>query len=77
MTNEEVYEEKRLFVENELTDMLRAATGGWVERCEYERVGCDETVHVFQSIQPIGVNVTADSPWAIAKDVMRALSELY
>lgn len=77
MTTDEVYEEKRLFVKNELTDMLRAATGGWVERCEYEREGCRETVHVFQSIQPIGVDVTADSPWAIAKDVLRALYKLY
>lgn len=77
MAYEEVYEEKRKFVEGELTEMLRAATGGYVERCEYEREGSEETVHVFMSIQPVGVNVTADSPWGIAKDVMRALAERY
>ena len=77
MKNEEVYEEKRSFVENELTEVLNAASRGFFERCEYERDGNGETVHVFMSIQPIGVNVTADSPWGILKDVMRAITERY
>ena len=70
----DVYEEKRRFVDGELSKMLSAATRGVVERCEYERVGEVETVHIFECVQPFAVDVTADSPWAIAKDVIRAVA---
>lgn len=78
MKKEQVYKEKADFVADELTAMLRAATRGFVERCEYEHCSSGaEVVHVFTSTQPFGVNVTCDSLYAIAKDVMRALADRY
>lgn len=74
--------EKRNFVENELEEMLRfAVRGGWLEYLRYGFDGTNEVVAInyrdgdnrFSS----DVNVTGDSKWAIANDVMRAVAELY
>lgn len=75
MGNEHVYNEKAGFVANELADMLKAATRGVITGLEYEREGAVETVHVLTVTQPFAVCVTADSLWAIAKDVMRVVGE--
>ena len=78
MDNEKVYQEKANFVANELSALLRAATGGFIERCMYEHLPYgSEVVHVFTSTQPFSVNVTCDSLYAIVKDVVRELSDRY
>lgn len=73
---------KKSFVEAELAEMLAAATDGFVRSLEYDARGCFEVVHVVTSpslfkTDTFGVDVTADSPWAIAKDVMRAVASRY
>ena len=74
---DEVYAEKASFVENELSTMLRAATNGVVRGLSYERQGAEEFVVVDMCTRMFDVNVTADSLWAIAKDVMRSIAERY
>lgn len=74
--------EKKSFVEAELAEMLAAATNGFVRSLEYDARGCFEVVHVVTTPRPFmkdtfGVDVTADSLWAIAKDVMRAVASRY
>lgn len=74
--------EKRLFVENELCAMLRRALrGGWLVGLFYGFDGADEVVTVEYQAgdgrRESYVNVTGDSRWAIAKDVMKAVTELY
>ena len=73
----EIYEEKRCFVEGELAAMMRIATRGVVQRLEYERMGDEEFVVVDMCTSIFDVNVTADSLWAIAKDVMKAVGEKF
>ena len=74
----DTYGKKELFVQEELTALLRDATGGWVTECWYERKLGRETVHVkTQGNEPLEVDVTADSLWAIARDVMSAVAERY
>lgn len=73
MGNESIYEEKARFVRGELTRMLRTATRGVITGLEYERDGALETVHVLTITQPFAVNVTADSLFAIVKDVVKAV----
>lgn len=78
-TMEEERAGKRLFVEGELAAMLSEATGGWVARLDYDARGQYEVVHVTTVpalflTDTFGVDVTADSKWAIAKDVMRAVA---
>ena len=73
---------KETFVTSELQKMLEEATGGYVERLAYEKLGPYEIVDVTtrQGVGEkltFGVNVTGDSRWAIAKDVMKAVAEHY
>ena len=72
---------KKLFVENELIDVLISATGGFVTGCEYVADGPDEYVLVSHwwgsSERKTTVNVTADSRWAILKDVLKAVEARY
>ena len=82
MGDEQIYAEKADFVKDELAAMLRKATCGWVTCCGYEHYQGVEVVHVGYALDEhadgrFDVNVTADSPWAIAKDVMRAVAERY
>ena len=74
--------EKRLFVEGELASMLRrACRGGWFVNLSYIFDGANEIVTVEYQAgdgrRTYDVCVTADSRWAIAKDVMKAIAELY
>lgn len=74
--------DKKSFVESELTEMLAAATHGFVTSLEYDARGHFEVVHVTTcpglfKRDTFGVDVTADSLWAIAKDVMRAAAERF
>ena len=74
--------DKKSFVESELTEMLAAATHGFVISLEYDARGHFEVVHVTTCLglfkrDTFGVDVTADSLWAIAKDVMRAVAERF
>ncbi|MBQ9004086.1 MAG: hypothetical protein IJ087_19760 [Eggerthellaceae bacterium] len=73
---------KQRFVQEELTGMLHSATNGCVGECWYEFDGANELVRVSYRPDPktsevITVNVTADSRWAIAKDVMRAVAKRF
>lgn len=71
---------KMHFVENELTEALIGATYGYVRRCEYLVDGPDEYVIVTTNRDggpTLNVNVTADSHWAILKDVMKAVAKRY
>lgn len=77
MQQPDLYDEKGRFVCLELTDMLKAATHGVVSECMFERDDAQETVHVFTVTQPFAVNVTGDSLWSTAKDVMKAVAERY
>ena len=77
MGEENYYEEKARFVRGELTGMLRVATRGAITGLEYEKKGPVELVHVLTVTQPFAVDVTADSLWAISKDVMKAVSKRY
>lgn len=74
--------EKRIFVVGELASMLRCALrGGWLTSIDYGFDGANEFVTIEHMAadgrRETRVNVTCDSKWAIAKDVMRAVSELY
>lgn len=74
--------EKRIFVVGELASMLRCALrGGWLISIDYGFDGVSELVTIEymagDAHWETRVNVTCDSKWAIAKDVMRAVSELY
>lgn len=80
MTDEQT--NKQLFVTGPLTTLLIAATGGFVDYLGYEAHGDDEVVHV--TVRPsvavndtFSVNVSCDSKWAIAKDVMAAVAKRY
>ena len=73
---------KARFVSEELGPMLSGATRGWVREAWYEAYTCGhEVVRVAYGeygMKPdelgfLAVNVTADSHWAIAKDVMAAV----
>ena len=64
---------KQRFVERKLGPMLMAATGGFVTGCSYSTWGANEEVLVTAAGKLFAVNVTCDSQWAIAKDVMRAV----
>ena len=75
MNPNEVYEEKSQFVRSELSRMLNAATHGVVTGLSYTREGAIEYVTVDTPTVMFNVNVTADSLWAIAKDVTRAVDE--
>ena len=73
---------KMRFVEDELTPMLKAATDGYVYTCWYEADGDDELVKVAVKppaapVEAFPVNVSCDSLWALAKDVMRAVAERF
>ena len=72
---------KMTFVENELSDVLLAATGGFADRCDYIVDGPEEYVVVTldrdASPSTLNVNVTSDSRWAILKDVMKAVAKRY
>lgn len=73
---------KSRFVQEELTAMLYRATGGFIKECRYKFDGVCEIVHVTTApatfkTDTFAVNVTADSLWAIAKDVMKAVAERY
>lgn len=82
MTDEKIC--KRRFVQEELSALLYAATRGCVPEAYYELTPLGEEVvtivwrpHPRKDPSRIAVNVTGDSPWAIVKDVMRLVSELY
>ena len=77
MGDERVYQEKADFVANELAAMVRRATRGVVSALHYERQGAMEYVVVETPTVLFDVNVTADSLWAVAKDVMRAVGERF
>lgn len=78
---EEVHKEKSEFVAHELAEMLKSATRGDVKECRYEVNGEYEIVNVYAGQEPVVpafvVNVTCDSLWAIAKDVMKAVAKFY
>lgn len=74
--------EKRVFVVGELASMLRSALrGAWLISIDYGFDGANEFVTIeymaADGRRETYVNVTCDSKWAIAKDVMKAVSELY
>ncbi len=70
-----IYNEKRLYVENELAPALRAT--GRVRSVEYNANDNHETVTVtLNGGYTIPVNVTCDSKWAIYKDVARRILEM-
>lgn len=80
MTNEQL--DKKLFIEVELAELLAAATEEFVVGCAYHTVGSIELVDVktvvgVQKYDTFSVNVTADSLWAVAKDVMAAVGKRY
>ena len=68
---------KQRFVERKLGPMLVAATDGFVSGCSYSTWGAEEEVLVTAGGKLFAVNVTCDSPWAIVKDVMRAVAGRY
>ena len=72
--------EKNRFVDRELTAMLKAATHGFVKCCQYVSIDGDYDEHVYVHMGEsscMEVNVSCDSLWAIAKDVMSAVARLY
>lgn len=72
---------KACFVENELADLLIAATRGYVRTCEYFTSSGGEFVIVTAySATDRGdflVNITGDSLWVITKDVMKAVAKRF
>lgn len=74
---------KSLFVRGELYAVLDAATDGCVRDLRYRKSGAIETVEIDWTPAPARpvevhrVDVTADSLWAILKDVMREVERLY
>ena len=79
MTDRELEQRnKASFVESELSDVLNAATDGYVHHCEYAVEGPEEYVLVtLDHYLTEYVNVTGDSLWAILKDVMKAVASRY
>lgn len=79
MTDRELEQRnKASFVESELSDVLNTATDGFAHHCEYVVDGPNELVIVtLGRDSTLTVNVTADSPWAILKDVMKAVASRY
>ena len=73
---------KYSFVINELTEVLNRATNCFVGHCQYHVEGPEEFVDVFLNygkgdFETLTVNVTADSNWAILKDVMKAVARRF
>ena len=76
MTDEQA--RKKLFVSGALTTLLREATGRYVLHLHYHVDGHDEIVTVtYASMTQQDVNVSCDSEWAIAKDVMSAVADRF
>ena len=76
MTEEQ--NDKQLFVTGALTTLLVAATGGFVKYLVFTAHGDDEMVRVsFANSSYVDVNVSCDSKWALAKDVMAAVAKRY
>lgn len=77
MTAEQAF--KKRFAERLLGPMLAEATKGLVKGLEYGARRDDEWVEVAYSLPPWTqrVDVSCDSKWAIAKDVMRAVAKRY
>lgn len=73
------YEQRRKerFVTGRLASMLREATHGEVSMCFYRAKAGNEIVTVLMANGAAEANVTGDSLWAIAKDVMRAVGKRY
>lgn len=76
--------EKLKFVEEYLAPMVEEATGGMVYSCEYMKSSVAPVECVAMKIRvndsvplQFRADVTADSLWAIAKDVMRAVTKQY
>lgn len=71
---------KKRFVDRTLALMLADATDGTVSGCRYGARRDDEWVDVTIERPPfeprrVRVNVSLDSKWAIARDVMRRLAD--
>ena len=71
---------KKRFVDRTLALMLADATDGTVSGCRYGARRDDEWVDVTIERPPVEprrvrVNVSLDSTWAIARDVMRRLAD--
>ena len=76
MTREQMA--KKLFVTGPLTTLLIAATDGYVRLLEYTASRDDETVRVtFSNNSHIDVNVSCDSKWALAHDVIDAVAKRF
>lgn len=82
MTDEKIA--KKNFIENELQAMLHAATMGCAGRLSYglDHDTAEEYVIVrwrpdAKTAESFLVNVTGDSRWAIAKDVMKAVAKRF
>ena len=74
--------EKRWFVEDHLDRVVTLATRGAVCDLHYDHAGPFEFVkftvdHRNAPTEIYEVNVTGDSLWAMAKDVMRAVGNRY
>lgn len=74
---EKVYEAKAAFVHDQLGPLILAATRGVCCVIGYEREAGRETVLLHYKDEPLAVDVTCDSEWAITKDVMRMVSRWY
>ena len=75
---------KLMFVQEYVAPLVYVATEGYVFRCEYakSKAGFEAvlmTARADGEPEPrrFRADVTADSEWAIAKDVMRAVSRVY
>lgn len=77
MTAEQAF--KKRFVERLLAPVLSEATKGLVKGLAYGAKRDDEWVDVEYSLPPWEqrVNVSCDSKWAIAWDVMEAVADRY
>lgn len=80
MTDEQIW--KCSFVENELAEAFNVATDGFVDNLEYRVDGAEEFVVIGLvgskgRYESLAANVTADSKWAILKDVLRAVAARY
>lgn len=72
--SEQVYNDKRDFVLNELTELMRRLDPD-IERLEYNAdLRGEEIVTIYRGAHAYNVCVTADSLGAIARDVLRRLS---
>lgn len=68
---------KQRFVERKLGPMLEAATNGFVSGCSYSTWGAVEEVLVTTGEKLFVVDVTCDSKWAMAKDVMKVVGKKF